>query len=72
MLVVRGEGDLLGGEVDLADAALEAGRVVHVPVAADDLPLHLLVALLAVHVLAVQLLKIIIDTVFLFVVMASH
>ncbi len=47
----------LAREVDLADAALEAGRVVDVAVAADDLPLHLLVALLALHVVAMNLLQ---------------
>jgi hypothetical protein len=44
------------GEVGLADAALEAVGVVDVAVAADDLPLDLLVALLALHLVPVQLL----------------
>ena len=57
MLVVRVERDLLGGEVHAADAALEAGRVVDEAVTTDDLTLHFFVALLAVHIVAVNLLQ---------------
>ena len=56
MLVVGGEGNLLSGKVDLADAALEAGRVVDVAFAPDDFAFHLLVALLALHLVAVKFL----------------
>ena len=56
MLVVGGEGNLLSGKVDLADAALEAGRVVDVAFATDDFAFHLLVTLLALHLVAVKFL----------------
>ena len=57
VLVVGGEGDLLRGEVYVADGALEACRMINVSFASDDLAFNLFVTLLAVHLVAVLLLR---------------
>jgi hypothetical protein len=57
VLVVGGEGDLLRGEVDVADGALEAGRMINESVTSNDFTFDLFVTLLAVHLIPMLLLR---------------